>query len=90
MLLHIVECMFESLELYIFIFIIHPCHQIDQRVSKEEDINFPKVPPNHICTTLVNFPPKENEGEFEGETSCVVLSDVSYILWYHFFIVLVK
>ena len=90
MLLCIVECMFESLELYIVVCIIQSCHQIDQRVSEEEDINFPKVPPSHICTTPVNCPPKANEGEFEGETSCVVLSDVSCILWYYFFMVLVK
>ena len=40
----------------------------------------PKVPHNHICNTPVKCPPKENEEEFEGETSCVLLSDVSYIL----------
>ena len=90
MLLHIVECMFESLQLYIVVSIIQTCDQIDQRVFEEEDINFPKVHPNHICTTPVKFPPKENEEEFEGETSCVVLSDVTYILWHHFFMVLVK
>ena len=90
MLLRIVECMLENLELYILLCIIEPCHQIDQRVSEEENINFPKVPPSHICTTPVKCTPKENEEEFEGETSCVVLSDVSYILWYHFFMVLVK
>ena len=90
MLLCIVECMFESLELYIVVCIIQPCHHIDQRVSEEEHINFPKVPPSHICTTLVKCRPKENEEEFESETSCVILSDMSYIIWYHFFMVLVK
>ena len=70
--------MFESLELYIVVCIIQPCHHIDQRVSEEEDINFPKVPPSHICTTLVKCPPKAIEEEFEGETSCVVLSEFSW------------
>ena len=76
--------MFESLELYIAVCIIQPCHQIDQRVSLEEDINFSTVPPSHICTTPIKCMPKENEEDFEGEASCVKLSDVSYILWYHF------
>ena len=77
MLLRIVESMFESLELYIIVFIIQPCHHIDQRVSEEEDINFPKVPPSHICTTPTKCLPKANEEELVGETSCVVLSDVA-------------
>ena len=76
MLLCIVECMFDIFELYIVVCIIYPYHQIDQRVSEEEDIYFPKVPPSHICTTPVKCSPKATEGEFEGETSCVVLIDV--------------
>ena len=87
MLLRIVECMFESLELYIVVCIIHPFHQIDQRVSEEEDINFPKVPPNHICTTPVKCPPKENE-EYLRERQvvfCLGMCPTSYGIMFSWF-----